>query len=467
MNFATFHFWSSLLGGLALAWVIVQVIRKISPAHKRVVEKSAFSFISLWLLYQESLVTLIAFLWVVLIGWFCLKNTPRSISRHTHWLWSGTIILQLAPLFYFKYWNFVLEGILGVELSEPHALIPMGLSFYTFQVISVCLDTKREELKTPSFIDYFNFASFFPQIVAGPIERRKDLLPQIENIRLAVTKESIEKALPWIVLGLFYKMVLADNLALLANESRINPENGYHVVAEIIMFSFRIYFDFSGYSFVALGLGALFGVTLTLNFKSPYWAISIQDFWRRWHITLSQWLRDYVYFGMGGSRRGIIWLNLLVTFLVSGVWHGAGWNFLIWGLAHGLGLIICNYVPKFRMPLVLSWLLTLGFVFFTWLFFYETDIGQLGVKTATLLDPRSYLDFSMASVTGFVASRATLVFVAAILFMAVLVLLLEGLSLKKGRPYLLLTSLPSVGLMALLIVLLAPVEPSTFIYFNF
>ena len=467
MNFATFHFWASLLAGLVVAWVIIQVVKKVSPANKREVEKASFSLISLSLLYQESLLTLIAFLWVVVLGWFCLKYSTLAVSKHRHWIWSFTIILPLAPLFYFKYWKFVLESILGIEVTTPHALIPMGLSFYTFQVISVCLDSKRENLKLPTFIDYFNFASFFPQIVAGPIERRKDLLPQIEKISLSINRRSIEKAIPWIVLGLFYKMVLADNLALLANASSANPQNGYHVVTEIVMFSLRIYFDFSGYSFVALGLGALFGVTLTLNFKSPYWSTGLQDFWRRWHITLSQWLRDYVYFALGGSRRGIVWVNLLLTFLISGVWHGAGWNFLLWGLAHGVGLIICHFAPKIRIPIVLSWAMTLAFVFFTWLFFYETNIQAIGTKTATILDPRSYADMSLTSITGFVSNRATLVFVAAILFLSLVVLILEGLSLRKNKPYSILLSVPVVGVMALLIVLLAPVEPSTFIYFNF
>ncbi|MDB4735077.1 hypothetical protein OAF53_00095 [Akkermansiaceae bacterium] len=410
-----------------------------------------------------------AFLWVILLGWMCVSSALFSgANRYRQFFWTALVVLQLAPLFYFKYWKFVLEGILGFEVATPHTLIPMGLSFYTFQVISVCLDSKKQGMKPPRFIDYFNFASFFPQIVAGPIERRRDLLPQVEKLRLSVSRLSIEKAIPWIVLGLFYKMVLADNLALLSNALQVNTENGYHIGAEVLLFSLRIYFDFAGYSFVALGLGALFGITLTMNFVSPYWSTGLKEFWRRWHVTLSQWLRDYVYFALGGSKRGILWLNLLLTFIISGIWHGAGWNFLLWGLAHGIGLVICNLTSKrLRLPRFLGWCFTLGFVFFTWLFFYETNIQQVGTKTTILLDPRSYLNFSLTSITTLFADRAILATAGLVVFLSIVSLSLEGLSLRKDRPYSMLTSLPVVGLMVVLLILLTPVEQSTFIYFNF
>ncbi len=467
MNFAEAQFWESLLLGLGVAWFVAVVVGKISHTARLKFEKTSFSLISMWLLFQESPLTLAAFLWVVLLGWVCLKSvTFERQNQSRSYLWMGLVVLQLAPLFYFKYWKFVVEGIFGLQVVTPHALIPMGLSFYSFQVIAVCLDSRRDTLTLPKFVDYFNFASFFPQIVAGPIERRKDLLPQIEKIRLAVTKESIEKALPWIILGLFYKMVLADNLAVLSGILVVDTQNVYHVIIEIVLFSLRIYFDFAGYSFVALGLGALFGVKLTLNFVSPYWSLGLRAFWRRWHVTLSQWLRDYVYFALGGSKKGIIWINLLITFLISGIWHGAGWNFCLWGVAHGVGLIFCHYSPKFKIPIFFNWLITMTFVFYTWLLFYETSVEQICNKTMLLLDIRNYFDFSMDSLMSLVDNRTVLALLAVMMVLSLVTLLMEGLSLKKS-PYSYLLSVPAIFLMILCVIILAPVEPSTFIYFNF
>lgn len=468
MNFAALQFWQTLGFGLLIAWVLTFVVGKIAPSWREASHKLAFSLISLSLLFTESPLTMFAFLWVVLLGWICVKFFHENFQTLWHKLaWIALIVLQLLPLFYFKYWTFVLNDICGLDVAQPHALIPMGLSFYSFQVISVCLDSKREGLGAPRFIDYFNYASFFPQIVAGPIERRHDLLPQIRNLSLSLKKENIEKAIPWIVLGLFYKMALADNFASIADASLINANNGFHVLAEILTFSLRIYFDFAGYSFVALGLGRLFGVQLTLNFSSPYWVTNLQEFWRKWHITLSQWLRDYVYFGLGGSRRGVMWVNLLLTFIISGVWHGAGWNYILWGALHGLGLIVCHYVNFKRVPKALAWAGTILFIGYSWLLFYETDVQAIFTKTITLLDIRSYSDLSMNSVFGFIGNRAMLAYFVAVVAMGLAALILEGISLRKGGPYAILTSLPACAVMAFLLVLLPPVTPSTFIYFNF
>ena len=252
------------------------------------------------------------------------------------------IAVNLGILFVFKYLGFscqIVNYIIGSLHLKPietiNLILPIGISFYTFQTLSYVIDVYRQEIKAEKhFGIYATFVSFFPQLVAGPIERSGNLLPQIKEKHVF----DIEKArygIWLIVWGVFKKVIVADNLAVFVDQvyGDVYNYSGFSLVLATLFFTFQIYCDFSGYSDIARGSANLFGIELMENFKSPYFSESVKDFWSRWHISLSSWFRDYLYIPMGGNRVGTIrnCFNVLVTFLVSGLWHGASWNFVIWG----------------------------------------------------------------------------------------------------------------------------------------
>ncbi|MEE2789441.1 MAG: MBOAT family O-acyltransferase [Myxococcota bacterium] len=263
-----------------------------------------------------------------------------------------SVMTNLGILSAFKYFNFFVDsavailGMLGLHASAPllEIILPVGISFYTFQTMSYSIDVYRRRI-TPvsSVMDFAIFVAFFPQLVAGPIERAQRLLPQIARLASARTDHS-----GWglIALGCFKKVVIADNLAELVNLVYAQPEEASAPALLLATYAFavQIYCDFSGYSDIAVGLARLLGIELVQNFKAPYAAIGPSDFWRRWHISLSTWLRDYLYISLGGNRRGPLstYRNLLLTMLLGGLWHGAAWHFVAWGAFHGLLLCCCR-----------------------------------------------------------------------------------------------------------------------------
>jgi D-alanyl-lipoteichoic acid acyltransferase DltB (MBOAT superfamily) len=345
----------------------------------------------------------------------------------------------------------------------------MGLSFYTFQTIGFWVDNLRSPSPRPTFLDYLNFSSFFPQIVAGPIEKRENLLPQIEKIRFRIHPENIDAALRWIILGLAYKMVVADNLGLLPEKFQINPSNAFHVWFESLTFAMRIYFDFAGYSFIAVGLGLIFGVHLTLNFCCPFWSANLRDFWRSWHITLGAWLRDYIYLPLGGRKHGNWIINTLIVFFVSGIWHGAGWGFIIWGLLHGIGVAVCTSpTATHKLPWPVRWITTFLYTTAAWLFFMESNPSLLREKDLALINPLSYGLEQIKGIPNVFSAPIDALTLALILGIAFIALLAEGLGLRKNRePYHFGRARIVSALLVFLIVFLAPMEESRFIYFNF
>jgi D-alanyl-lipoteichoic acid acyltransferase DltB (MBOAT superfamily) len=333
-------------------------------------------------------------------------------------------------------------------------------------MIAFVIDTLAFKRAIPGFVDFLNFAGFFPQIVAGPIERRADLLPQMEVFRFRWSREDIDAGVSWVVLGLFFKLCMADNVALYFHGRSVG--NPFLVWLDNVLFGLRIYYDFAGYSLVALGLGRCLGIRLTLNFRSPYCATSIAEFWRRWHITLSQWFRDYVYMPLGGGRTPRWGFNVALVFVVSGIWHGAGWNFVFWGALHGAFLIVNRTLgPKCRLPAPVAWLVTLGATMFAWLCFYETRPRELLAKMTTLLTPSAYHPAAFREALGAYAG-ADLLTMACLLALASAVLALEWRSLCRDRePY---DWLRRPGILALLVILtvaLAPGSNNAFIYFAF
>ncbi len=311
-----------------------------------------------------------------------------------------SILTNLCLLGFFKYYNFFvgsMEELLARANIPFHPatlaiVLPVGISFYTFQSLGYVIDVYRGQVSpTRSLVQYLAYVSFFPQLVAGPIQRGHDLLPQLERT-LIITREMLAEGLWLILWGMFKKVVMADNLAPLVDMAFDNPAaKGPLILAGALAFAFQIYGDFSGYSDIARGLARLLGFELRQNFDLPYFASDVRDFWRRWHITLSTWLRDYLYISLGGNRKGPqrTYLNLMLTMLLGGLWHGAAWNFVLWGGWHGVGLVCNRYWERHRpgaktLPIWLSTPLTFGFVVWGWVLFRATSLAQIGAMTAGL-----------------------------------------------------------------------------------
>lgn len=324
----------------------------------------------------------------------------------------ASMACNLTILGFFKYYDFFVEslaGLLGdlglsVHLRTLNIILPVGISFYTFQSMSYALDVYRGTIPaTRNVIHFLAFVSFFPQLVAGPIERASHLLPQFGETR-RISVEMVREGLWLVIWGLFKKVVLADNFAPLADMVfQGSAFSGPIVVLGTLAFGLQIYCDFSGYSDIARGTARVLGFDIMFNFNLPYAATSLRDFWHRWHISLSTWLRDYLYISLGGNRRGSArtYVNLLLTMLLGGLWHGAAWNFVLWGAWHGAGLAVERAVSSMfhvsgstlepgrpELGRVLrrgfTWVLTLLFVFYGWLLFRARSLDQIIAMTSSL-----------------------------------------------------------------------------------
>lgn len=346
----------------------------------------AFSF---FFYYKASGWYLIILLITLAVDYGLALAIYKSEKKRTRTLWLiFSLCTSLGLLAYFKYTNFFLENIAfmrGEPFEPTDIFLPIGISFYTFQTLSYIIDVYRHELKpTNNFLDYAFYMSFFPHLVAGPIVRAKFFLPQLKE-KIYLKSEDISKGLFLIMQGLFKKAVLADYVAQYNDLIFSSPGNysGFENLMAIYGYTLQIYCDFSGYSDIAIGIGFIMGFNLGINFNKPYQAINITDFWRRWHISLSSWLRDYLYVPLGGNRKGKYrtYINLFITMLIGGFWHGASWKFVFWGAMHGVGLTIHKLWKKFVSPYTkpsalgkaLSWLLTFHFVIFLWIFFRAKD----------------------------------------------------------------------------------------------
>ncbi|MBC7979671.1 MAG: MBOAT family protein [Armatimonadetes bacterium] len=472
MNFASYEFWKLLILCFLASRVIMGIAKAISPELESLFGKLCLAATGLILLGAESWLTLGVFLWVVGLSWIGVLIASRDgfekSSIPGKLIFAVLLVGQLAPLFYYKYWTFVLNDLLGLAVKVPSVFIPIGLSFYTFQKIGFWIDTIRNPGSRPRFLDYLNFCSFFPQIVAGPIEKRAALLPQIEEFVYKIRPANIPASAQWIVLGLAYKMVVADNLGLYPGKFHIDPSNPFHVWLEVFTFSIRIYFDFAGYSFIAVGLALIFGIRLTLNFRSPYWSANLREYWRNWHVTLGAWLRDYIYIPLGGNKNGRGIINILIVFLVSGIWHGAGWGFIIWGLLHGVGLTLCSSAKEKKTPWAIRWLVTFTFITATRLYFMETNTDLLIEKSCGFLNPLSYNLTNLRSLPAAFSGPLDIISLMLIFAIATIALLAEGLGIRKNKePYHYGRLRIITFLLVFLIVFLAPMEESRFIYFNF
>ncbi len=333
-------------------------------------------------------------------GLFIEKAKRGNQSDHRKsvlkkWAVAGSFILNLSILFFFKYSNYTMEILsavfsrIGIQLHVPQfdIILPVGISFYTFQALSYTMDVYRDEIHAEkNFFRYALFVSFFPQLVAGPIERSKNLLRQLEVSR----NFSFEKARDGLMLmiwGYFLKLCLADRIAIFVDTvyGKYQTFSGWYIVVATMLFAVQIYCDFYGYSTIAMGAAEILGVDLMENFDAPYLSTSVADFWRRWHISLTSWFRDYLYIPLGGSRKGKIrkYLNKMAVFLISGLWHGANLTFVVWGGLNGIYQVIgeatkplrdrfvkmCRLNRRSMGHKILQGLITFVLVDFSWIFF--------------------------------------------------------------------------------------------------
>jgi len=312
------------------------------------------------------------------------------------------ILFNIALLGFFKYTDFFLEnfnGIFAANIPLPHIVLPLGISFFTFTQIAFLVDAYKNEVKEYNLLHYMLFVTYFPHLLAGPILHHKEMMPQFANKwNFAVKWRNITIGLFLFSIGLFKKVVIADTFAQWANAGFDTSIilNFFEAWATSLSYTLQLYFDFSGYVDMAIGMSLMFNIRLPLNFNSPYKAKDIQDFWRRWHITLSRFLRDYIYIPLGGNKvsRSRNYLNLFSVFFIGGIWHGASWMFVMWGALHGFAIVIHRLWKDlgFRMWGWLGWLITFNFVNIAWVFFRAENwesakkvlVGMLGLNGIVL-----------------------------------------------------------------------------------
>lgn len=312
-----------------------------------------------------------------------ISQNPSSNSRKTLYL-AGGVVFNVSLLAFFKYTDFLVENVnmlAGTSITQPHIILPLAISFFTFQQIAYIVDISKKQAREASFSRYCLFVCFFPQLIAGPIVHHTEMMPQF-NKRNTCSPDPVKTAqgLALIGMGLMKKILIADNLSHWVAIGFNAPESLTFAGAwtTALSYTFQLYFDFCGYMDMATGSALLLNIRLPRNFRSPYKARSIQEFWRRWHITLSRFLRDYIYIPLGGNRKTFPRTlgNVFITFLIGGIWHGAAWTFVVWGALHGAGLVVQRLWERsrFQLPGFLAWLLTFVFVVFCWVFFRADSI---------------------------------------------------------------------------------------------
>ena len=403
------------------------------------------------------------------------KIADSESAQQRRLLFALSILMNFSVLGFFKYFNFFTNsfaallsaaGIHGIPLTVLKIALPPGISFYTFQEVAYITDVYRRKMQpSRSFVDYGLFISLFPHLVAGPIQQPSHLLPQVQQPR-AYTDRQFFDGLMLIISGLFRKCVIADHCALLANAA-FDGTFGHNVCAVligIVAFSLQIYGDFSGYSDIARGSAQLLGFHFMLNFRQPYFATSLQNFWRRWHISLSTWLRDYLYIGLGGSRCGTVrtYLNLMITMLLGGLWHGANWTFVIWGGIHGGWLALERFISGSKSP--------------------EERFGRLWRPVTLLVVGLSWVFFRANSATDALHFLAGLgifewqpVYASAMAALAILLLVMIAIDYRLQKAHeeyvfaraSISLALGAAALFALLIATYGANQANAFIYFQF
>ena len=400
------------------------------------------------------------------------------------------LVVNFGILFLFKYLDFVVDTIqslgakVGITIAEPSfsLLLPVGISFYIFQAVGYMVDIYREKLvPEKNFLKYALFVSYFPQLVAGPIERSTRLLPQLKNLdKIKVWNlDRMRDGALVMLYGYFLKMVIADRAALLVDTvfhaNYYSQYVGFTAFVGAVLFSIQIYCDFAGYTYIAIGASKVMGVELMNNFNTPYLATSIKDFWDRWHISLTSWFRDYLYFPLGGSRRGTLlkYVNIMIVFSVSGLWHGAAWTFVVWGALHGVANVVVRVWRLLgrKMGRFWAWFITFNFINVTWVFFRATSfssankvlLGMVDFDGITSISIKETLDALGANALSVVALVCVLIF--CVLAPNSVEVLQKYMTYEKRRKWWMSFVLAIVTFLLVLKMIILPY--SEFIYFNF
>lgn len=473
MLFNSFIFWVFFLV------VILLYVRMAHTAQNRMLLVASYIFYGYWDYRFLSLILI-----STIIDYYVALNIDNSNNETSRKRFlSISIAANLGMLGFFKYFGFfsrelvALLDVFGIQGSPLilDIVLPVGISFYTFQTMSYTIDVYQGKTKSTSrFLDFALYVSFFPQLVAGPIERSSHLLPQILKNRKYQDGDFTE-GLYHVIFGLFKKVVIADNMAPIVNAIFSKPLTdltGPEVIVGVYAFAFQIYGDFSGYSSIAKGIGRWMGFDIMWNFKNPYFAISPSDFWQRWHISLSSWLRDYLYFPLGGSRMGklLTLRNLMITMLLGGLWHGAAWTFVIWGAYHGFILIVYRIYEGFRGALKKTELkskfhhaalmvLMFHLVCVSWLLFRAESMNQV-FTMLTLV----FTDFQITDLTKYT--------LAMMFFFVAPLMCYEYFTEKKNDLLLLLNidmrlRVAAYTYMAIMLWVFPPLQTQDFIYFQF
>jgi D-alanyl-lipoteichoic acid acyltransferase DltB (MBOAT superfamily) len=453
--------------------------------------------------WQPDLLYLILFTTVV--SYVCGIMIEKSESKAAKKAYMLTAVFtSLSVLFFFKYFNFLAENVvllfdlIGIPASDVtlNLILPVGISFYTFQTLSYVIDVYRGTLPAERHFGYYAlYVSFFPQLVAGPIERPENLLPQLKT-KNEFNGAQAAMGLKVMMIGFFKKLAVADQISIYVNSVYNNVQtgdanlvNGFTVFLATVLFAFQIYCDFSGYTDIAIGCAAIMGIKLMQNFNNPYSATTIKDFWRRWHISLTSWFTDYIYIPLGGSRcsKKRYYFNLFMVFLVSGIWHGAAWTFILWGVVHGIYQIVGNLTKKPRSKFwamlhvnengfFMTWarrLIIFCLVSLAWIAFRANSLPDLW-KLLTIL----FTGWGGVSVAASMKAMEMTVMGLISAFLSIYVIMQldkqimeksndlrenRGLSLSKGTMYVYICWTIAIAWL----ILLSSNTASTFIYFQF
>ncbi|MFQ5441862.1 MAG: MBOAT family O-acyltransferase [Thermodesulfobacteriota bacterium] len=468
MLFNSYHFFAFLFIVLTLN----RLFHKNNTAQKGVLLLASYYFYGQWN-------------WTYLVLILTTTTVDFFVARRIYCRWrpramfATSLCVNLGILFFFKYANFIvsstndLSQLLGhaPALSALDLLLPVGISFYTFQSMSYTIDVYRGKIAPRrKFLDYALFVSFFPQLVAGPIIRAKTFFRQLDAPHRPAFND-IQRGVSLIILGLVKKTVFADNLATVVDGVFNNPASsgGWETLLGVYAFAFQIYFDFSGYSDIAIGVAELFSFKFPKNFDHPYLSLSLREFWRRWHISLSTWLRDYLYFGVGGSRGTALFTyrNIMITMLLGGLWHGASWTFVIWGAIHGIYLLIerqarslwpAFWESKSYLALAVRWFLTFQLVSFAWIFFRSNSLAD-SLQIISNLATIGLTDFSWA------ATGNLWVFVGFFMFLHWITHRVSWPERVERTPAAVVVAVHTLAIISL--ILLTPDSSIPFIYFQF
>ena len=375
----------------------------LNKYNKNILAKSWLVIASLYFYSYFNKIYLILIIVSILVNYFIgteLNMKTNNVIRRKVLLIFG-ILFNLGALGYFKYYDFFIENInyiFKTNFNLLHIMLPLGISFFTFQQLSYVIDNYHRKSLNYDFLSYCLFVTFFPQLIAGPIVLPAEMLPQFESEKnKKVNWENMNRGLYMFSIGLAKKVIIADTIAHFANAGFDMMESLNFAEAWLtsVAYTLQLYFDFSGYSDMAMGIGMMFNIILPINFNSPYKSTNIQEFWRKWHITLGRFMTNYLYIPLGGNRKGELKTlrNLFIVFLASGIWHGAGWNFVIWGMLHGICILIHRIWKNTgrKLPKLIGWFITINLVNIFWVFFRAENL-ESAVKVLK----------GMADINGFI-----------------------------------------------------------------